>query len=290
MKSNLELMQNVVKPYIDAKNQALTNYVAENNVKNFCPTFPASGSAAGVDYTTAANGIVTAVGTSTGQTAFYSVNQVANVLPAGNYIASAGSDASENLRLVVLIKRANNSTVYIECTSAEDKPFTVYADDQFMSIYIRTNGGSTAINGTISPMIRDASITDPTYQPYAKTNVELTQALSSSTVIDSVIDTTSASGVSGVSASLERLTDINMGILFISFTTTADAGGGGLILGTLKSSCTPAHASCRAVVPLVNDSGGDVEGSLYLNSTSPVRVYKVTNGHKYYATIPIILA
>ena len=154
--------------------QALTNYVAENNVKNMCPTFPTSGSAAGVDYTTAANGIVTAIGTSTGQTAFYAVNQVANVLPAGNYIASAGSNASEDLRLVVLIKRANNSSVYIECTTSQDKPFTVYADDQFMSIYIRTNGGDKAINGTISPMIRDASITDPTYAPYAKTNVELT--------------------------------------------------------------------------------------------------------------------
>ena len=156
--------------------QDLENYVTETGVKNFCPTFPASVSVAGVAYTTASNGIVSAVGISTGQTAgFFAANQVANLLPAGDYILSAGNDASEDLRLVVLIKRANNSSIYIECTSAQEKPFTVYADDQFMSIYIRTNGGDKAINGTIAPMIRPASITDPTYQPYAKTNVELTQ-------------------------------------------------------------------------------------------------------------------
>lgn len=134
--------------------------------KNVCPRFPNTGSVSGVDYTTNADGSVTGVGTSTGQVAFYAVQQVPHLLPAGNYILSAGNEASVNLRIVVSIKRQSGIVYYYEATSNADVPFTILDTDQFQNVYIRTNGGNTAINGTLYPMIRRAEFTDNSYEPY----------------------------------------------------------------------------------------------------------------------------
>ena len=132
--------------------------------KNVCPKFPATGSTAGVNYTTKADGAVTAVGTSTGQTGFFAMEN--GKLPTGQYILSAGNEASTNLRVVVVITRESGNVSYIEATSSTEKTFSVYDTDQKVAIYIRTNGGNTAINGTLYPMIRRAEFADGAYEPY----------------------------------------------------------------------------------------------------------------------------
>lgn len=120
----------------------------------------------GVTYTPQNDGSVKVVGTSTGAHAKY-IWSDGKHLPAGNYIMSAGDEVTANgVRLSCSIKRAGGNTQYYECTSSADRAFTVYDDDISMSVYMRTNGGSTAINATVYPMIRLASDTDPTYEPY----------------------------------------------------------------------------------------------------------------------------
>ena len=142
--------------------------------KNLLTTMETSGTASGVTYTAQSDGSIKAVGTSTGTYPKY-IWTDGKRLPAGNYILSAGGEVSSNgVRLSCSIKRAGGNTQYYECTSNADKAFTVYADDQSMSVYMRTNGGSTAINATVYPMIRLASDTDATFEPYTGTTTTTT--------------------------------------------------------------------------------------------------------------------
>lgn len=135
--------------------------------KNLCPRFPASGTVDGVNYTTNADGSVTASGTSAETRGFFAVTKE-KVLPIGDYILSAGADASINLRLTVAIYKTG-STQYKECTSSSSVSFSITSDVTSVSIYIRTNGGNTAISGTLYPMIRLASDTNTTYEPFSDT-------------------------------------------------------------------------------------------------------------------------
>lgn len=156
-----------------------SNAVAENiqdmnNVygsKNLCPTFM-SGTIAGVIYTVNLDGSITAVGTSNATTAF--MNTTEAYLPNGEYIMSAGADASTDLRFVVEIIKDGTPKYYEVDSANKEVSFTV-DDPDGLDIYVRTNGGSVSINGTLYPMIRCASISDNTYVSYAKTNRQLTE-------------------------------------------------------------------------------------------------------------------
>lgn len=141
--------------------------------KNLCPTF-ASGSVAGVTYTVNSDGSITAVGISNATTGF-GIKSDAN-LPNGEYVMSAGADASTDLRFIVKIIKDGTPKYYEVDSANKEVSFTV-DDPDSLDIYVRTNGGNVSINGTLYPMIRCASISDNTYVPYAKTNKELTDDL-----------------------------------------------------------------------------------------------------------------
>ena len=47
-------------------------------------------------------------------------------------------------------------------------------NDNYARVYVRVQAGATANNLTFKPMIRLATDIDSTYQPYAKTNKQLT--------------------------------------------------------------------------------------------------------------------
>lgn len=188
-----------------------SNAVAENiqdivNVygsKNLCPTF-ASGTVAGVVYTVNSDGSITAVGTSNATTAFGIITN-AN-LPNGKYIMSAGADASTDLRFVVKIVKGGITNYYEVDSANEEVPFTVNDPDN-LDIYVRTNGGDVAINGTLYPMIRCASISDNSYVPYAKTNRQLTQN------IEGILENVEVNNVVNM-APVTKNTIINEGITF----------------------------------------------------------------------------
>lgn len=132
--------------------------------KNLLPTTNTE-TVDGVTYTPQADGSVKVVGTSTGTRAKYI--WLNGKLPSDNYILSAGNEVTANgVRLTCGITRAGGNVQYYDCTSSAEKPFSFYDDDQSISVYMRTNGGSTAINATVYPMIRLASEADATFEPY----------------------------------------------------------------------------------------------------------------------------
>lgn len=165
-------------PYDAGSLQSVSVSAHEIVGKNLCPFFPANATVSGVTYKTNSDGSVTAKGTSNGQYPFYCVQDSSKLLPYGTYIMSAGQDASANLRLVVSLFRKNNMISYYECLSAsQEVQFTIDSTVKSFSIYIRTNGNSTAINGTLYPMIRLASVSDATFEPYTKHTYPLDSSL-----------------------------------------------------------------------------------------------------------------
>lgn len=168
MKSNLELMQNVVKPYIDAKIQALTNYVAEKNVKNILPETIATQTNRGVTFTVNSDGSITLSGTCNA-TASVTIAEAFNI-KAGNYVYSKGATTGSATMYLY-----DTTTIAEIAPTADHVEFNIASDRQIMARFYITNG--TTYNATVYPMIVEKSVydADPTYQPYAKTNVELTQ-------------------------------------------------------------------------------------------------------------------
>lgn len=182
MKSNLELMQNVVKPYIDAKNQALTNYVTETGVKNLLPmtisglkAINTAGTWSGNVYTykggtfevlvDSADNVVgiNIDGTFTGNTGFYLIR---NYTTSKIYVLSGARNGSDS---TYFIEAYNGSSYTFQYSDGIDLPADTY---NYIAVGAR---GGTYNNVKVYPMMRDASIIDPTYAPYAKTNLELMQ-------------------------------------------------------------------------------------------------------------------
>lgn len=156
--------------------QALTNYVGENNVKNILnlASFQRQTTDKGVTFTDNGDGTFTANGTSTGNAQTYWIS-----IPSATY--------GEIFSGKILSGCPNVAGCSISLEQ-QDSPWTKYATDNGsgatignipstaggLAIICRVASGTTVNNVVFKPMIRDASISDPTYQPYAKTNVELT--------------------------------------------------------------------------------------------------------------------
>lgn len=174
MKSNLELMQNVVKPYIDAKNQALTNYDANMGVKNLFNNTATTGTSNGVTFTVKADKSVEAVGTLTSNDGI-KVLATFHGEAGKQYLLTGGISSTKYLEVY------NVSAGIDVKDTGNGVTFTPQSDTDFDVAAIVSGNGST-FNDTFYPMIREASITDPTYQPYAKTNVELTQDVADATI------------------------------------------------------------------------------------------------------------
>lgn len=99
-------------------------------------------------------------------------------LPAGSYILSKGSD---NV-YIGLIAQAYNSSTWVrnmtQLYSQENAVLTIdYADYDRVRISVVVPNGRTADNLIIYPMARLTEFTDPTYEPYAMTNKQLTDAV-----------------------------------------------------------------------------------------------------------------
>ena len=179
MKSITEVMEDIVKPYIDTQNQALTNYVADNNVKNILPNDKTSQTVDGVTFTVNSDGSVTANGTAT-STIYYRVLYISNNYPltAGKQYKLSGCPAGGGNNTYKLQAEMNGQTIANSEDTGNGATFTAPEFNTRFAIYIRIPNGYTISNQLFKPMITDADIPDSDYahyQPYAKTNVELTQ-------------------------------------------------------------------------------------------------------------------
>ena len=157
-----------------AEIQALTNEVnTMNNVlgaKNLLPNTAVSTTSGGLTITKNDDGSIHISGTrSSGGDYYCQINNAPVLKDTNDYILSGITGGSSTTYQMVVQDFVNNTNLGILYDG--DRDFSSTANGVKVFIVIRS--GQT-IDKTFYPMIRPASITDPTYQPYAKTNVELT--------------------------------------------------------------------------------------------------------------------
>lgn len=118
------------------------------------------------DDTVTINGTATAAATLTLATA----SQINSFLPLGTYKLSGCTGGSTTTYDLRFYHPGDNSTVL---NHNGDTLFTRNATKTDSNISILVRAGQIMDNVVIKPMIRDASIEDSTYQPYAPSNREL---------------------------------------------------------------------------------------------------------------------
>lgn len=170
---------------INAQNsaqQAEINYIANNGAKNTLEnTAPASQIVAGITWAKNADGSMTATGTSTGLSAVrvagvQGSSSYANAvpIPRGTYIISASGFTVTRYLFVLGFFADDQSTRATRQIYNTEQTLTVESDTaRFDFSCVVSVSGETLSGETWYPMIRQAAITDSTYQPYAPTNRKL---------------------------------------------------------------------------------------------------------------------
>ena len=161
-----------------AEIQALTNEVnTMNNVlgaKNLLPNTAVSTTSGGLTITKNDDGSIHISGTrSSGGDYYYQINNAPVIKDTNNYILSGITGGSSTTYQMVVQDFVNNTNLGISYDG--DRSFSATANG--VKVFIVVRSGQT-IDKTFYPMIRPASITDTTYEPYAKTNAELTADVS----------------------------------------------------------------------------------------------------------------
>ena len=156
--------------------------IGENGAKNLLPNNTTSKTINGITYTVNDDGSVTANGTATANAEFILIQNTDDVTWFKNLIRdktvtlsgcpSGGSATTYTLR------KWGQSTSGTYYDKGNGVTFTADAeslDNNSWNFQIRVYNGVTVSNLTFYPMLRLASDTDSTYQPYAKTNQQLTE-------------------------------------------------------------------------------------------------------------------
>lgn len=125
------------------------------------------------------DGIVTLGGTSASATTELKIcgsyTKDTSPFKIGRYVLS-GNSATNAVLATAVYRKDNNAFVRNDVDSGSGATFTLSDNEYIQRVFIQVNSGNVA-SGKIYPMIRLATDTDPTYQPYAKTNRELTEEL-----------------------------------------------------------------------------------------------------------------
>ena len=172
---NVDNTSDVNKPISTAaqaefdKQQAQIDYNSNQGVKNLGKVTAESQTISGVTFTVdKAAGTVTANGTATAAVWFTLYNAS---LPSGNYTLN-GCPSGGSLGTYSLVLNYDESS-HQAVDTGEGNTFSTNATE--VRLVIRLAGGATLSNLVFKPMIRDASIKDNTFEPYAEPSYQLTQ-------------------------------------------------------------------------------------------------------------------
>lgn len=147
-----------------------TRAVANRGSKNVAEVTAVSGSAGGVDYTVNPDGTVIANRTTSSTTSTWFRLNPSLSLKAGTYILSGGKSANERL----LVSPTATLADAIADSQGSEVTFTLNQDTDNLIYAIRIAYTDSPSNVKFYPMIRPAEILDSTYQPFSRTNRELT--------------------------------------------------------------------------------------------------------------------
>lgn len=127
----------------------------------------------GITFTINADGTITANGTATSSFSRTINNNI--ILPVGKYIVSGGKET--NARIELTATKTDGSTYGVQVTDVE-KNITITDDVSFCKMILVVISGTALNNYTFYPMIRLASISDSTYEPYKSQALEVPYTLS----------------------------------------------------------------------------------------------------------------
>ena len=167
-----------VQGAVDELKEALTDEVETRSAlgaKNLFAKLFTNGSHNGITYTANDDGTVSYSGQINAST-YSTKDSSVFTLPAGSYILSKNpvpAAGSATHRSVLSLIQVGVSAPILQLTDKDEGTFTLNSSTSVV-VRIVFNGYGESYSGTFYPMIRLATDSDPTYQPYAMTNKELT--------------------------------------------------------------------------------------------------------------------
>lgn len=182
-KTIVDLETNLVKPYIDNKDKEIYKAMGELGAKNLLPNAFSDKTIGGLAVTVDDNGVISIANGTANASGSLSSGTLNNYLPAGKYIVSLGDNTGKitnNGTFNIKGHTTNSDTIVTFVTfnynQVNEKAFTINKDYIITEIYININSGMVFADGVVFyPMLRLASIEDDTYEPYTKTNQQLTK-------------------------------------------------------------------------------------------------------------------
>ena len=154
--------------YNSGELKSVSNLVSHDMTgKNYLQNLASSRTMNGITFTVNSDGSFSARGTATARANLF-LRTVSNPqhLPPGNYILSQGNVFGVvEAYLELAIRRADGTTQYANLNARDNFAFTLNEGDYIYQPYFSVFSGTT-IDATIYPMVRLASATDDTYEPY----------------------------------------------------------------------------------------------------------------------------
>lgn len=203
--------------------------MGENGAKNkIINTKTTPTVSADVTYTPQADGSITVSGTPSARSS-YDYLKIDNVKANVKYNVS-GLSATTNLRFEGVSYYNNGSYSSVKTLETEENTsFTLDTvltqdDTHYYVLIIKRTNNNVACTGTIYPMVWDARDTNPTYQPYAMTNAELTDAVNGITTKTEEIITGS-----GLTVELKKVGNVVVGG-FVGGQASEDLGNNDTII------------------------------------------------------------
>lgn len=163
---NITTEINKISDNIKDNSQLLKDNARKNILKNNAE----SKTDAGMEFTVNEDKSITVNGTST-TAIYYYLNQDMSYLPNGIYISTFDSEI-EGKAIWCAYKKSDNNITY--CGINGNEIIEITDDLKITEVYIHVNKDTTIENGTFYPMLRLQSISNSDYEPYYKTNKELT--------------------------------------------------------------------------------------------------------------------
>lgn len=211
-------------------NQNIYEVMGKNGAKNLLPNIGASNTINGITYTVNEDGSVTADGTATSNSEFILIQHNSDIatefkqnIIGKTLILSGCPDGGGSSKYHVRKwGQGSSGTYYDQGKGVTLTPTLEEYDSYTWNFQIRIMSGTTVSNLLFKPMLRLASDADNTYQPYAKTNRQLTE---------DCVDWDNFSKLGAVNYSPNNFTDkTNRGITFDvaddgTITVNTESGG-----------------------------------------------------------------
>ena len=234
-KSNKELTEDSV----DWKSNSVLG------AKNFLTT-KGTATTQGVEFAVDSNGVFTVTRKSAGSShAYYSNGRF--TLKPGTYIFSNGYNSLPSGIQATYLYNHTDGVYFTNCNNGP-KTFTITEEKELaFNIEVQTTQSPSGVK--IYPMIRLASDNDATYQPYAKTNRELTKKID---IVGNLFTTTTKvvdNITHGIATTVATLGNLPIGTYVVSgqFNSDSAMSGGGLVQFA-SSGVIQNGASCNTMI------------------------------------------